>query len=69
MKKNCKYCKKSLWGIPTNHIICIKNETELNEYRIDKLHERLNKLMKKREILLNDEWETYYFQNTETEAK
>ena len=69
MKKNCKYCKKPLWSVPTNHLLCIKNETELNEYRIEKLYRRLYSLEKKREILLNDEWETYYFQNTEPDAR
>lgn len=62
MRKNCRYCKKSLWNIPTNHLICIRQETELNEYRINKLYEKLIKLEKKREILLNDEWDTYEYQ-------
>ena len=50
------------WNIPTNHLICIRQETELNEYRINKLYEKLIKLEKKREILLNDEWDTYEYQ-------
>ena len=69
MRTKCRYCKKSLWGIPTNHMLCIMNETELNEYRIDKLYRRLYSLEKKRDDLLNDEWEAYYFQKNETEAK
>jgi hypothetical protein len=64
MGKNCKYCKKSLFGIPTNHFICIKNETELNEWRIEKLYRRIYNLEKKREILLNDEWKNVLYQNT-----
>jgi hypothetical protein len=65
MGKNCKYCKKSLWGIPTNHLLCIKQETELNEWRIDKLYRRIYNLEKKRQILLNDEWKTYEYQHRE----
>lgn len=64
MRKTCKYCKKSLFGIPTNHLICINNETELNEWRIDKLYRRICNLEKKREMLLNDEWKTYQYQHS-----
>jgi hypothetical protein len=64
MKTKCNYCKKSLFGIPTNHLICIKQETELNEWRIEKLYRRLYNLEKKREMLLNDEWKTYQYQHS-----
>ena len=59
MKTKCIYCKKSLWGIPINHTICVRNETELNEYRIEQLYYRISLLEKKRDTLLNDEWEMY----------
>jgi hypothetical protein len=65
MKTKCSYCKKSLFGIPINHVLCIRNETELNEWRIERLYMRLEKLEQKRRKLLNEEWEEYCYRNEE----
>jgi hypothetical protein len=64
MRTKCRYCKRSLWGIPTNHLLCIRNESELNEWRIERLYRKLEKLEEKRKQLLNDEWLEYYFRST-----
>jgi len=45
-------------------LLCIRNETELNEYKIECLYRKLERLEEKRKQLLNDEWEEYYFRNT-----
>lgn len=64
MRKKCRYCKKCLFGIPTNHLLCIRNETELNEWKIERLYMKLLKLEEKRKQLLNDEWDEYIFRQT-----
>lgn len=64
MKTKCDYCKGRTFDIPTNHFLCIRQATELNEYKIDKLYFQLEKLEKKRQKLLNDEWKEYSFRHS-----